>query len=136
MRVLILMTTPLNTDLLNKYQQFVADGYSNPSATTEMKLMNAALGLMGEAGEVADLIKKKLKIMQDPEHLTIEDTLVKWEQQERFTEEIGDVIWYCVHLCSILGIDFQDVIVGNYEKLSKRYKNVYGGKDYGITRHR
>jgi NTP pyrophosphatase (non-canonical NTP hydrolase) len=101
-----------------------------------MKLMNAALGLMGEAGEVADLIKKKLKIMQDPEHLTIEDTLVKWEQQERFTEEIGDVIWYCVHLCSILGIDFQDVIVGNYEKLSKRYKNIYGGKDYGITRHR
>lgn len=130
------MTTPLNTDLLNKYQQFVADGYSNPSATTEMKLMNAALGLMGEAGEVADLIKKKLKIMQDPKHLTIEDTLVKWEQEERFTEEIGDVIWYCVHLCSILGIDFQDVIVGNYEKLSNRYKNVYGGKDYGITRHR
>jgi len=131
------MTDQSNTVSLSEYQRFVADGYSSPSATTTDKLFNAALGLMGEAGEVADLIKKRLIIVQKSKEckdasLELDFLLDGYLQKGLFTEEIGDVIWYCTHLCSILGIDLQDVIANNYKKLSERYKDVYGGKQYDV----
>lgn len=131
------MTTPLNTDLLSRYQQFVADGYINPSATDVDKFVDVALGLVGEAGEVADLVKKKLRDVQKakahPEVMDLDAIINRVTQTERFTEEIGDVLWYLTHLCSLLGIKLEDVFKMNYTKLHKRYNNIYGDKDYGIT---
>ena len=39
----------------------------------------------------------------------------------KITDELGDVLWYIAGCCSILGVDMEDVAVGNIEKLRKRY---------------
>ena len=81
----------------------VAEELYNPG-----ELLNGALGLTGEAGEVADMIKKHIFHGHD---LHTED-LVK---------ELGDVCWYLALLCNAIGIQLEDVMIENIEKLKRRY---------------
>lgn len=67
-----------------------------------------ALGLNGEAGEVADEIKKVI----GHGHALDKDKLLK---------ELGDVLWYIAALCNDLGADMSTVAAMNIEKLAKRY---------------
>jgi NTP pyrophosphatase (non-canonical NTP hydrolase) len=67
-----------------------------------------ALGVAGEAGEVADLLKKHLF----HGHSLDRDKLVK---------ELGDVLWYVAAIGFIYGIPMQEIADVNIEKLSKRY---------------
>lgn len=71
-------------------------------------LLNAALGLSGESGEVADIIKK----YRFHGHELNLDELKK---------ELGDCCWYIALFCTALKIDLQEVMEGNIEKLKKRY---------------
>ena len=71
-------------------------------------LFNGALGLTGEAGEVADMIKKHIFHGHDLDT----DALVK---------EIGDVCWYVALLCTAIGVDMASVMEKNIEKLKTRY---------------
>lgn len=103
---------------LSNYQNFVADGYTKPSASDEYKLVNAALGLCGESGEVVDLIKKELHGVPI--------------SKNDFVEEIGDVMWYLAHLCNIKGIELEDVIVFNVNKIWARYPEQFRGCEYSI----
>lgn len=68
----------------------------------------AALGIAGEAGEVADLVKKVTFHSHDYD-------------EAKFCEELGDVLWYIALMCTALQIPLQDVIDANIEKLRKRY---------------
>lgn len=82
------------------------------------RLLVQALGLNGEAGEVAELIKKWAWHGQELDH----DTLKK---------EIGDCFWYLADLASACGINLDDVATANVEKLAIRYPNGFtadGGK--------
>jgi len=71
-------------------------------------LINGALGITGEAGEVADMIKKHVF----HGHGLDMDALVK---------EIGDVCWYVALLCTAIGVDLKSVMEKNIEKLTTRY---------------
>ena len=71
-------------------------------------LLNGALGITGEAGEVADMIKKHVF----HGHGLDMDALVK---------EIGDVCWYVALLCTAIGVDMASVMEKNIEKLKTRY---------------
>ena len=71
-------------------------------------LSNVGLGLAGEAGEVADIIKK---------HLHQGHVLDK----EKIAEELGDVAWYLALGCAMIGYDFETVLSMNVDKLWKRY---------------
>ena len=71
-------------------------------------ILNGALGLCGEAGEVADIVKKS--IFQG-HHL---DT-------EKIADELGDVLWYISLLCDGIGYTMHDVMQKNVLKLQKRY---------------
>lgn len=73
-----------------------------------MDLAYQALGLAGEAGEVADLIKK---------HIGQGHPL----DRDRLAKEIGDVLWHAAMLCRVLGLSFGAVAKGNIEKLRVRY---------------
>lgn len=80
----------------------------NTRNSAKDNLINAALGLTGEAGEVADLVKKYIYHGHD---LDI-DKLVK---------ELGDVLWYIAQACRSINVPMDTVAIKNIEKLLDRY---------------
>lgn len=85
----------------------------------EEMLNNAALGLAGEAGEIADLIKKHHYQGHPLDTMKLKD-------------ELGDLCWYVAEACDALmrledstnGLsyyDFQAVLARNLDKLKARY---------------
>lgn len=73
-------------------------------------LLVAALGIAGEAGEVADLVKKI-----EGHGWDLDDT--RWH----LAEEIGDLLWYCAMLCELIGLPISGVARRNILKLAERY---------------
>jgi NTP pyrophosphatase (non-canonical NTP hydrolase) len=69
------------------------------------------LGLAGEAGEVAEKIKKVLRDNQG---------IVSEEKKIEITKELGDVLWYVANLSQELGISLDEVAQKNIEKLKSR----------------
>ena len=69
------------------------------------------LGLAGEAGEVAEKIKK---VIRDG------NGIVSEEKKEEITKELGDVLWYVANLAKELGITLEDVAQKNLIKLQSR----------------
>lgn len=73
----------------------------------------------GEAGEVADKVKK-----------VIRDNGGVFTNENRYeiAKEIGDVLWYCATLANDLGYDLETIGRINYEKLhSRQERNKIGG---------
>jgi len=81
---------------------------------------NFALGIAGEAGEVADYIKKVLY----HGHPMDKDKLCK---------ELGDVLWYVATLADTAGLTLQEVAKVNIAKLMKRYPDGFD-KEKSINR--
>ena len=69
------------------------------------------LGLVGEAGEVADKVKK---ILRDKKGLFDE------KSKDEIKFELGDVLWYISQLASELGYELDDVANSNLKKLKSR----------------
>ena len=69
------------------------------------------LGLAGEAGEVADKVKK---ILRDKEGVFDKDS------KDEIKFELGDVLWYLSQLSSELGYELEEVAHANLLKLSSR----------------
>lgn len=80
-------------------------------------LAHAAMGLAGEAGEVVDVIKK---------HVFTGKTLDK----EELTKELGDVEFYLEALRQQVGISREEILLANWEKLSKRHSDNETIRDY------
>ena len=79
-----------------------------------------ALGLCGEAGEVAEKVKKSIRVGLD--------FYEKKRFKESLTKELGDVLWYISALANDLEISLNDIAEQNIEKLASRKKrNVIGG---------
>jgi NTP pyrophosphatase (non-canonical NTP hydrolase) len=79
----------------------------------EAWLAYPALGLAGEAGEVAEHAKK-----------TIRDDggSVSEERRAAMAKELGDVLWYVAQLASELGLELEVLARENLEKLSSRQR--------------
>lgn len=73
-------------------------------------LVNGVMGLCGESGEVIDIVKK----MQFQGHNL---------DKKKLKEELGDVAWYLAICCEAIGVSLGDVMLGNVEKLRRRYPN-------------
>lgn len=71
------------------------------------------MGLTGEAGEVADKIKK----------LARGDTKLTPEYRAEICKEMGDVLWYLANLAGDLGLTLSMVAEMNLEKLETRKNN-------------
>jgi len=69
------------------------------------------LGLCGEAGEVAEKIKK---VMRD------NGGEICIEKSAEIMKEIGDVLWYIAALCEELDVDMETCAILNIEKLKSR----------------
>ncbi|MDE7264621.1 MAG: nucleoside triphosphate pyrophosphohydrolase family protein [Anaeroplasmataceae bacterium] len=92
---------------VNQYQE-LAMKTLNPSLDQKDILINAVMGLCGEAGEAIDLVKKHL---YQGHKLDI----------HQFTKELGDVAWYLAEACTAVGIRLEDVFRKNIEKLKQRF---------------
>lgn len=90
----------------NEYQN-LAQRTSNVK-TASAKIENGILGLCGESGECADILKKYL--YQGHEF-----------EREKMIEEAGDVAWYLAELATGLGITLEDIFMRNINKLRRRY---------------
>ena len=69
------------------------------------------LGLVGEAGEVADKVKK---ILRDKKGVFDQDS------KDAIKLELGDVLWYISQISSELGYELEEVANANLQKLRSR----------------
>lgn len=79
-----------------------------------LRLYDLGLGIAGEAGELAEKLKKLIR----DDGGTMTD-----ERREALKKEIGDVLWYLSQLSSALNLPFSEVAQANIDKLWKRYQD-------------
>lgn len=82
---------------------------------SEVGVLHAALGLVGEAGEVADHLKKAAFQGHpfDAAHLA---------------EEVGDILWYCAMMAEALGMSLDTIAAANLQKLQERYPDGFSSE--------
>jgi hypothetical protein len=113
---------------LEKYQKFVTAVTSKESnnfddllirinelrSTTNVNislLMTAGIGIASEGGEFNEIVKK---ILFQGKPLTDAEVF-------HMKRELGDIIWYWINACTALGLNPNDVIAENVNKLESRY---------------
>ncbi len=116
-----------NVDL-NKYKDFVAavtseasnsstamadrmESLNNDTGVNTALLMTGAIGIASEGGEFAEIVKKCI-FQGKP----LDDETIFHAKRE-----LGDIIWYWINSCRALGLDPDDVLAENVNKLKSRY---------------
>lgn len=109
---------------LNEYQEKAQEtaNYSRPNQF--LAISYCSLGLTGEAGEVANKVKK---IFRD------DNGVCNPEKLRELMYEAGDCLWYIAILAKECGYTLEDVAQMNYEKLHSRAER---GKIGGSGDHR
>lgn len=92
----------------NEYQKLAMRTASGMNHSEYGMLMNAALGICGEGGEVADMVKKA----------TFQGHTL---DKEHLAKELGDVAWYIAVGAYAIGYDFETILRMNIDKLKARY---------------
>ncbi len=101
---------------LNEYQEGARRTAIYPS---NQNIIYPTLGLTGEAGEVADKVKKVIRD-NDQEFTT--------ERKRDIALELGDVLWYAASLAHDLGYSLEEIAQMNLDKLASRMNR---GKIHG-----
>ena len=93
---------------INDYQQQAAASAIYPRT---MGVVYPTLGLTGEAGEVAEKVKKVIRDHQGQ---------LSPEAKVEIGKELGDVLWYVAAIASDLGFTLSDIAEMNLQKLASR----------------
>jgi len=92
---------------LNEYQrQAIKEAFYE-----KIDIAYSALGITGEAGEIADHVKKMLRD---------DDGVLTPERKEILVKELGDVLWYVANMAKGLGVTLEDVAITNLDKIRDR----------------
>lgn len=96
---------------LSDFEQHVSRLFVKPETTIE-RLVHAALGISGEAGEIVDTVKR---------------TWIYGAELDRanLLEEAGDQLFYVTALLINAGFTLEEAMQHNVEKLAKRYPAGY-----------
>ena len=97
-----------STLTLDEYQKLAART-AGAGGDGDRRLVISALGLAGEAGEFANMVKK----MTAHGHSISPETLA---------DELGDVLWYAAAIATELGTTLSDVAQKNLDKLFDRHE--------------
>jgi NTP pyrophosphatase (non-canonical NTP hydrolase) len=97
---------------LNEYQEkaWLTAKYPN----IYNNLIYPTLGLAGEAGEIANKVKK---IQRD------DNGILTLNRREQLIEEIGDALWYIAAMATEIGTSIEAIAIRNVEKLEGRLHN-------------
>lgn len=98
-----------NTMTLNEYQKKALE---TEDYQDELKIILPTLGLTGEAGEVADKVKKVLR----DNNGEFTD-----EMKEEIAKELGDVAWYLAVLANSIGYTLEEICKMNIDKIESRF---------------
>ena len=112
---------------LNKYTEFVGGVTSQQSNETEALcnqlqsleqsgvnmalLLTGSIGIASEGGEFAEIVKKCI----------FQGKPLDADTQFHIKRELGDIMWYWTNSCRALGLDPNEVIEENVNKLKARY---------------
>ena len=105
-----------------RYESFV-----RKSASKKYDNKLAIIGLVGEVGELADVVKKE-EIYED---------MSKFEKKygmsvkDKIIDEAGDVMWQFTLVLIKYGITLEEVMNNNYIKLTNRHDGEETSKDGG-----
>ena len=122
------MEVKLNNVDLNKYKDFVEKVTSLQSnetggLTSQLEklekdsgvnmalLLTGAIGIASEGGEFAEIVKKFI----------FQGKPLDADTVFHAKRELGDIAWYWINSCRALGLDPNDVLEENVNKLKSRY---------------
>jgi NTP pyrophosphatase (non-canonical NTP hydrolase) len=107
----------MSTITATEYQEKAAETAIFPK---QKALEYITLGLTGEAGEIANKVKKLIRDGADEETLE--------QKKIEIGYELGDVLWYCAMLAREVDINLGHVMEKNIEKLnSRKERGTLGG---------
>lgn len=87
----------------NEVKRTMADlGYK------EKDNLHMIMGMTTEVGELTDIFKKNFAYKKD----------IDWFNAQ---EEIGDLMWYVANFCNLNGLNLEDILQTNVDKLKARY---------------
>lgn len=95
----------------NEYQERAASTAIYKEGNEGRELFYVALGLAGEAGEVAGEVSK---LIRD------EKGVLNESRRTKLIKEVGDVMWFLAQTCTELGVSMEEVAQGNLDKLASR----------------
>jgi NTP pyrophosphatase (non-canonical NTP hydrolase) len=101
------MTKQQNPLTLDEYQNLAART-AGAGGSGDRRLIISALGLAGEAGEFANIVKK---LTAHGHEISAED----------LADELGDVLWYIAEAATACGLSLGVLAQQNVDKLRQRY---------------
>jgi NTP pyrophosphatase (non-canonical NTP hydrolase) len=99
----------------SEYQQ-LALRTARSDQSLDIRRLIATLGLAGEAGEVAELVKKQIGHGHNV-------------APEQVAKELGDALWYTALVATLYDLDLQQIARENIEKLRRRYPEGFSSSD-------
>jgi len=98
---------------MNTFDEYQQRANATAIYPDSAKLTYPVLGLNGEAGEVAEKVKK---MVRDDNNEMTED------KRTELAKEVGDVLWYIAAICRDIEVSLEDVAQLNITKLESRKK--------------
>lgn len=103
-------TSPITTD---EYQDFVETTWRGADSAIEEEL-RILLGLIGEASEAGDLVKKWYRDFDTPKNIGAD------KFRELMRKELGDTAYYLAKACTFYDFTLDEILKENIGKLTKR----------------
>jgi NTP pyrophosphatase (non-canonical NTP hydrolase) len=97
--------------LISEYQELSRRTATYPGAGDN--IVYPTLGLAGEAGEVAEKVKKLLRD---------DGGVLSAERRDALAAELGDVLWYVAQVATEANLDLDDIAQANLDKLLSRQR--------------
>lgn len=92
-----------------QFEDYQAVTFDTAIYPQDKALEYLSLGLVSEAGEIAGVVKKKIR-----------DNTYSLEFRDKMKKEMGDLMWYFAQLCDSLDLEFEDILKSNIDKLASR----------------
>lgn len=106
-------------EVTNKqYAKWVRDSrfYADSGTGSMSELLYVILGLAGEAGETAEVIKKVIR-----KHGAVHPNAMSVVDKHALLDELGDVLWYVQAILCVVDSDLEELMSYNVTKLTKRH---------------